>query len=42
MLYYYFISGVDSLSNEGDLSDVVIGTPYNIQPSVAPYEDLYT
>lgn len=41
LLYYYFISGVDSLSNEGDLSDVVIGTPYNIQPSVAPYEDLY-
>ena len=41
LLYYYFVSGVDSLSNEGDLSDVVIGTPFNTQPSVASYDDIY-
>jgi hypothetical protein len=41
ILYYYFISGVDTSSNEGELSDVVIGTPFNIPPSVATYDDIY-
>ena len=41
ILYYYFISGVDTSSNEGELSDIVLGTPFNIPPSVAAYDDIY-
>ena len=41
ILYYYFISGVDTSSNEGELSDLVIGTPFNVPPSVAAYDDIY-
>jgi len=39
--YFYYVAGVDTANNEGERSDVIYGTPFNLPPQLGTYQDQY-
>jgi outer membrane protein assembly factor BamB/fibronectin type 3 domain-containing protein len=39
--YFYYVAGVDTANNEGERSDVIYGTPFNLPPQLSSYQDQY-
>ena len=39
--YFYYVAGVDTANNEGERSDVIYGTPFNLPPQLGSYQDQY-